>query len=62
MDLWIAAALAMLVAWAVATFAFTAPGWMHALLTAGVWILIWRIVARATPEARDVEEPPRARR
>jgi hypothetical protein len=49
MDLWIVAALAMLVAWAVATFAFApAPGWVALLLTVGVFLLIWRIVVRGT--------------
>jgi hypothetical protein len=52
MDLWIVAAAAMLVLWAVATFAFTGPGWVHLLLTAGVFILIWRIVVRGTPPHR----------
>ena len=49
MDLWIVAALLMLVAWAVATFAFApAPGWVAMLLTVGVFVLIWRIVVRGT--------------
>ena len=48
MDLGILAALVMLVIWAVATFRFDAPGWVHALLTAGVFLLIWRIVVRGT--------------
>ena len=49
MDLGILAAIAMLVAWAVGTYAFSpAPGWLHALLTAGVFLLIWRIVVRGT--------------
>ena len=51
MDLWTIAAIVMLIVWAVASFAFTAPGWMHALLTAGVFILIWRQVVRGTPPA-----------
>ena len=49
MDLWIVAAIAMLVVWGVATVAFAAPGWLHLLLTAGVFVLIWRIVVRGTP-------------
>lgn len=48
MDLWIVAALLLLVAWAVATFAFAAPGWIHLLLTVGVFLLIYRIVVRGT--------------
>ena len=50
MDLGILAAIAMLVIWAVGTFAFGAPGWIHLLLTLGVFLLIWRIVVRGTPE------------
>ena len=45
-DLGIVAAVAMLVVWAFATFTTEAPGWIHALLTAGVFLLIWRIVVR----------------
>lgn len=48
MDLGIIVAVAMLVVWAVATFTTEAPGWVHALLTAGVFLLIWRIVVRGT--------------
>ena len=48
MDLWIAAAVVLLVVWAVATFGFAAPGWIHLLLTAGMTMLIWRIVVRCT--------------
>lgn len=49
MDLGILVALAMLVIWAVWTFAFSAPGFAHILLTAGVFLLIYRIVVRGTP-------------
>jgi len=60
MDLGIVAAVAMLVVWAVATFTTEAPGWVHALLTAGVFILIWRIVVRGTPRPHDASSdvPP----
>lgn len=52
MDLGIIAALAMLVVWAVLTFIVNdAPGATHALLTAGVSLLIWRIVKRGSPSA-----------
>lgn len=53
MDLGILAALAMLVIWAVWTFAFSAPGVAHILLTAGVFLLIYRIVVRGTPGYGD---------
>ena len=45
-DLGIVAAVAMLVVLAFATFTTEAPGWIHALLTAGMFLLIWRIVLR----------------
>lgn len=48
MDIWIVAAVALLVVWAVATFAFAGPGWIHLLLTVGVFTLIVRIVVRGT--------------
>ena len=46
MDLGIIGAIAMLVVWAVATVFFDAPGWVHLLLSLGVFLLIWRIVTR----------------
>ena len=39
----------MLIVWAIGTFAFEAPGWIHLLLTVGVFLIIWRIVVRGTP-------------
>ena len=46
MDLGIVAAIAMLVVWGAATALFDAPGWVHLLLTAGVFLLVWRVTAR----------------
>jgi threonine/homoserine/homoserine lactone efflux protein len=47
MDLGLIAAIAMLIVWAVLTFIVNdAPGMTHALLTAGVTLLIWRVVKR----------------
>ncbi len=57
MDLGIIAAIAMLVFWAVGTFAWEGPGWIHLLLTAGVFLLIWRIVVRGNRS----QQPPPAR-
>ena len=52
MDLGIVAALVMLAGWAVAALAVDGtPGWIHLFLTAGVFLLIYRIVVRATPDA-----------
>jgi uncharacterized protein (DUF58 family) len=49
MDLWTAVAVLMLVVWGVVTFALApAPGWVHGLLTAGVFLLIYRAVVRGT--------------
>lgn len=52
MDLGIAAALVILAVWGVWTFAASAPGWAHILLTIGVFLLIYRIVVRGTPQYR----------
>ena len=52
MDLGMIAAIAMLVVWAVATFVFEAPGYIHLLLTAGVFLLIWRIVVRGSTKEK----------
>jgi uncharacterized membrane protein len=48
MDLGIVAAIVMLVAWAIVTFTTTAPGWIHLLLTLGMFLLIYRIAVRGT--------------
>jgi threonine/homoserine/homoserine lactone efflux protein len=49
LDLGTIAAIAMLIVWAVLTFVVNnAPGITHALLTAGVALLIWRIVKRSS--------------
>jgi hypothetical protein len=49
MDGYLIAAVVMLVAWGGITFTTEAPGWIHLLLTGGVFALIWRIVTRDTP-------------
>ena len=49
MDIWTIVGVAMLVVWGIATFMFDAPGWIHLLLTAGVFLVIYRIVVRGTP-------------
>ncbi len=48
MDLWYLAAAALLVVWAGLTLGTAAPGWVNALLTAGVFVLIYRVVQRGT--------------
>jgi len=47
LDLGIIVGLIMLVVWAVFVFIVNnAPGFVHLLLTLGLFIVIWRIVAR----------------
>lgn len=59
MDLGILAAIALLVIWAIGALVMQGPGWLHLLLTAGVTLLIYRIVARKTAgtSAKDVPRP-----
>ena len=57
MDLGIVAAILMLAIWAFVTFTTTAPGWIHILLTAGMFLLIYRIVVRGT---RGVDRGPKS--
>jgi hypothetical protein len=44
-------AILMLVFWAIMTFAFSGPGWVHLFLSLGVFLLIWRITAGGTESA-----------
>lgn len=41
----------MLVVWAVSILTIETPGWMHLLLTLGVFLVIWGVVRRGTPPA-----------
>lgn len=51
-DIGLIVAIAMLVLWAVITFVINdAPGMTHALLTAGVALLIWGIVKRSSSDS-----------
>ncbi len=52
MDVGIFIAIAMLAVWAVGTFFYDAPGWLHLFLTAGVFLLIWRIVLRSNASGK----------
>jgi len=49
MDIGILAGVGMLIVWAIGTFAFEAPGWIHLLLSVGVFLIIYRIVVSGTP-------------
>ena len=46
MDVALIAGIVMLVLWAAGTFFLEAPGWINLLLSLGVFVVIWRIVAR----------------
>lgn len=61
MDLGVIGALALLVIWAIAALVLQGPGWVHLLLTIGVSLLIFRIVARssAMDETSEPGKPPR---
>lgn len=49
MDLTLIFGVVMLLVWGGVTVTTDAPGWVHLLLTAGVFVIIWRIVVRDTP-------------
>lgn len=54
-DIGLIVAIAMLVLWAALTFVINdAPGLTHALLTAGVALLIWGIVKRSGGDSDHV--------
>ena len=57
MDLGIIAAVVMLIAWTGITFATDAPGYVHLLLTIGVFVLFWRISARDTGRGMSRPKP-----
>ena len=58
MDFGIIVGLIMLVTWAVLVFVMNnAPGFVHLLLTLGLFIVIWRIVARGAPMPKRVKPP-----
>jgi len=48
MDVALLAAIVMLLLWAGGTYFLDSPGWINLLLSAGVFLLIWRIAARST--------------
>ena len=52
MGLGMMAAIAMLVVWAAGTFFFEAPGWIHLLLTSGVFLILWSVVQRGATKDR----------
>ena len=44
-------AILLIVAWGFGALVLEGPGWLHALLTIGVFLSIYRIVVRGTPGA-----------
>ncbi len=56
MDVGIVASVVMLVVWAIVALVLQGPGWIHLLLTAGVSLLIYRIVMRGS----SLTTPPSA--
>jgi hypothetical protein len=55
MDLGIVGAIVLLIVWAVGALVIQGPGYIHLLLTVGVSLLIYRIVAR---NANSTKAPP----
>ncbi len=55
MDLGIIGAIVLLIVWAVGALVIQGPGYIHLLLTIGVSLLIYRIVARS---ASSPKGPP----
>jgi uncharacterized membrane protein len=53
MDLGIIVAIIMLIMWAIGALVMQGPGWIHLLLTAGVSLLIYRIVVRTSAPAKS---------
>jgi hypothetical protein len=51
MDVGLLAAILLLVLWVVGTFFLDAPGWITLALSGGVFLLIWRIVARGSAKS-----------
>ena len=51
MDLGLIGAIVLLVIWAISALVFNGPGWVHLLLTIGVSLIIYRVVARGSSQA-----------
>ena len=61
MDLKVIGAIVLLFVWAVAALLLEGPGWVHLLLTIGVSLLIYAIVARSAAEPADAPTDPTGR-
>lgn len=58
MDLGLLGGIALVIVWAIAFFAFEPPGWVHLLLSVGVFVIIARIVVRGSPR-KNAPPPPK---
>jgi hypothetical protein len=61
MDLGIIIGIALIVIWIIGALIFSGPGWVHLLLTVGVFVIIWRIVVtgdRRHPQAKKTPADP----
>jgi hypothetical protein len=56
MDIGILVGVVLIVIWAIVALVLSGPGWIHLLLTVGVFTIIWRIVVRG-----DRRHPPPTR-
>jgi hypothetical protein len=57
MDVGLIAGIVMLTVWAVGAFALDAPGWIHVLLSGGMFLIIWRIAALTVRSRSKRAEP-----
>jgi len=58
MDLGILVGIALLIIWTIGALIYDAPGWIHLLLTVGVFLILYRIVVRGdrrhpTPKGKN---------
>lgn len=60
MDIGLFIGVVLIVIWGIGALAFEAPGWIHLLLTVGVFVVLWRIVVRG--DRRHVGETRNAKR
>jgi hypothetical protein len=51
MDVGLLAGILLLVLWVVGTFFLDAPGWITLALSFGIFLVIWRIVARGSAKS-----------
>lgn len=62
MNLKVIGAIALLLVWAVAALVLQGPGWVHLLLTIGVSLLIYGLVARSEESDAPADPPAPPRR